>query len=401
MPRIRVIDDPLLEQGGDAIETPELIPLHARRRGPALGAADGVCRPDRAAGPVCREVPRVVRCDALGVRVGAVRDAGREGARLERIRRLRIGGDRDMTLPAEGVAPEGIAPLPQGDGRSRERGRGARGGDEVHAGDPHRASRSRGIRRQTGLGIVADDSEAGRGVTPHVHVARLERVDARVVEDGLSGRGEDEVAAQIDVAVGADHGSREIEQGGEGRDGEGVDEPVAGGISGLGDRDAETRGEEQLVEPDHRQHEAVVRSVVVEGGIRDDPEGAVRDGIATIGPEEQVEVRRGDDLRHCRELPARVVGLGPHAEGVVHCFEDVRGAHGDGAIGRLTDRRDLVDSVEAGDHGGRDQRAGTPGQGRGEDRRLLFRASQALGAPMVPERLAAPLAGRRRRAERP
>src|SRR5207247_1290656 len=121
----RVGDDPFLEQRRRPVQAPQLVPLHACDGGRSLRAADGVRRVDGVVEPVGGEVPRVIGGDEKGC------------ARLRRVGRLRVGRDRHVTLLREDVGPEGIAPLPERDGRGGERGgRWIGGGYEVHAGRP-------------------------------------------------------------------------------------------------------------------------------------------------------------------------------------------------------------------------------------------------------------------------
>ena len=235
-----VVDDPLLHQRRRAVETAELIPLHAGHRRPRLGAADRVGRPHGVVGPVRREVPRVVRGDAQRARLRAVGNTGWEGPRLECARRLRIGRDRNPTPPGEGVTAEGIRPPPERDDRAG--GRRVGSGHKIHACDAHGPGGSQGIRRRTGLRIVSDGDDSAGGGAPHVHITRLEGVGASVLEDRISEHVErEEVARHVNLAIGAGDSSGEVEQGiGRGLDVEGVDEPGPGGIASRGDRDAET-----------------------------------------------------------------------------------------------------------------------------------------------------------------
>jgi len=133
-----------------------------------------------------------------------------------------------------------------------------------------------------------------------------------------------------------------------------------------------------------------VGDVVIGRRVRDEPEEVVGAGVAArIVPEQHVEAGRVDGARHGGELPGRVVGLGPDAHGAVDRLHDVAGAHGDRAVRGLGERRDLVDPVEPGDHGGRNARPGPRGWGRREERRPLLRARQAPDASAVQEGLEA------------
>ena len=127
--------------------------------------------------------------------------------------------------------------------------------------------------------ITSDVGDPRGGVTARVHVRALERVDARPGKDGVpSGVAtHEQIAGDIEQAVGANDGAREVEQGEERRDREGVDEPGARRIPGGAHRHTETRREEQLLEGNHGDDEAILGGVIVERRIRDEPEEVVID----------------------------------------------------------------------------------------------------------------------------
>jgi len=118
--------------------------------------------------------------------------------------------------------------------------------DTKYIPDPNRPSRRQRVGGRAAFRIVADDDEPCGRVSPHVHVGRRECIDARVVEDRLPEgiATEEEITRKIDLAVGADDGAGKVEQRREGRDGERVDEPVAGRIPRFGHGNADTRREE-------------------------------------------------------------------------------------------------------------------------------------------------------------
>ena len=271
-----------------------------------------------------------------------------------------------MTLLREDVGPEGIAPLPERDGRGGERGvRWIGGGDEVHAGRPCPLGRRERVRRQARLRVVPDHDDLRIGVDARIEIALPEGVHAGVIGEGLPVRvaAENEVARHVELTVAAEHATREIQHGREGRDWKRVDGPESRRIPGLADRDAEARGKEQLVERDHRQHEPVAGGVVVGGGIRDESEEVVG-GCVTVRmvSEERVEVGRGHRDRRPGERARHVVRLDPDAHGVVYRLDDVGGADGDGPIrGIDVERpRGLIDPVQPQERRGRRTRgAGT------------------------------------------
>src|SRR5439155_2685028 len=178
----------------------------------------------------------------------------------------------------------------------------------------------------------------------------LERVDARPGKDGVpSGVAtHEQIAGDIEQAIGANNGAREVEQGEERRDREGVDEPSAGRIPGCAYRDAKTRREEQLLEGSHGEDEAILDGVIVERRIRDEPEEVVggREAIGIVS-EEEVEVGRGHDGRHRRKLTVGTVRLRPDTQVVVHRLDDISRADRDRTVRRYRQCRALVDTIEA------------------------------------------------------